>query len=125
MAKTSNANTSAILAHLRLPVQKLAPAIKFFEALGGTQDVDRDGFAVVELADRTRVQLSETADAELTGNYLQFDFKVADFDDAWRDYQDKGLKPSDIVRNRPGHDFFILTGPDNCEVRINSNFNRI
>jgi len=120
----TNTQTAAILAHLRLPVKNLSAAIKFFEALGGTQDVDRPGFAVVELTDRTRVQLTETSETQLIGNYLQFDFKVENIDDAWQDYRTKGLIPSDIVRNRPGHDFFLLSGPDNCEVRINSNFNR-
>jgi len=120
----NDSNLAVALAHLRLPVTDLSKAIKFFEALGGIQDVDRDGFAVVELVDHTRVQLTETSRIKLMDNYLQFDFKVEDIDVAWDNCQDKGMVPSDIIRNRPGHDFFILSGPDGCEVKINSRFVR-
>lgn len=116
--------SGAALGHLRLPVSNLAAAVKFFEALGGKQDVDRIGFAVVELLDQTRIQLTQVSKKKVTNNYLQFDFKVEDIDAAWDDYKSKGLSPSKIVRNRPGHDSFVVNGPDNSEVKINSGFNR-
>lgn len=120
----NNLNSAVTLAHLRLPVSDLSKAIDFFESLGGRQDVDRDGFAVVELADNTRVQLTQTTETKLMDNYLQFDFKVEDIDVAWDEYQAKGMAPSDITRKRPGHDFFLLSSPDGCEVKINSRFVR-
>jgi len=120
----NNSNSAVTLAHLRLPVSDLSKAINFFESLGGIQDVDRNGFAVVELVDHTRVQLTQTSEIKLMDNYLQFDFKVEDIDVAWDEYQAKGMTPSDITRKRPGHDFFILSGPDGCEVKINSRFVR-
>ena len=120
----NNSNSAVTLAHLRLPVSDLSKAIDFFESLGGRQDVDRHGFAVVELVDNTRVQLTQTPETKLMDNYLQFDFKVDDIDTAWDEYQAKGMAPSDITRKRPGHDFFLLDGPDGCEVKINSRFVR-
>ena len=120
----NNSNSAVTLAHLRLPVSDLSKAIEFFELLGGRQDVDRHGFAVVELVDNTRVQLTQTSETKLIDNYLQFDFKVDDIDVAWDECQIKGMAPSDITRKRPGHDFFLLSGPDGCEVKINSKFVR-
>jgi len=120
----NNSNSAVTLAHLRLPVRDLSKAIEFFESLGGRQDVDRHGFAVVELVDNTRVQLTQTSKTKLIDNYLQFDFKVDDIDVAWDECQIKGMAPSDITRKRPGHDFFLLSGPDGCEVKINSKFVR-
>ena len=120
----NNSNSAVTLAHLRLPVSDLSKAIEFFESLGGRQDVDRHGFAVVELVDNTRVQLTQTSETKLKDNYLQFDFKVDDIDVAWDECQIKGMAPSDITRKRPGHDFFLLNGPDGCEVKINSKFVR-
>ena len=118
----NNSNSAVTLAHLRLPVGDLSKAIEFFESLGGRQDVDRHGFAVVELVDNTRVQLMQTTETKLMDKYLQFDFKVDDIDVAWDECQSKGMAPSDITRKRPGHDFFLLSGPDGCEVKINSKF---
>ena len=57
-------------------------------------------------------------------NFLQFDFKVDNIDEARQDFCNKGLNPSQIVRRNPGHDSFTLIGPDHCEVKINSGFNR-
>ena len=120
----NNSNSAVTLAHLRVPVSDLSKAIEFFESLGGRQDVDRHGFAVVELVDNTRVQLTQTSETKLIDNYLQFDFKVDDIDVAWDECQITGMAPSDITRKRPGHDFFLLSGPDGCEVKINSKFVR-
>lgn len=118
-------STSAItLAHLRLSVTDLPGAISFFEAIGAREDVRRENFAVVELRDRTRLQLTQSDGAVATGNALQFDFRVEDLDAAWREYEGKGLNPSEILRRDPGHDSFMLSGPDACEIKINSGFKR-
>ena len=77
-----------------------------------------------ELRDRTRLQLTQSKEAIPAGNSLQFDFKVEDIDAAWQDYQAKGLKPSEIIRRNPGHDSFVLVGPDAYEVKVNSGFKR-
>ena len=116
--------SAVALAHLRLSVTDLSAAVAFFEAIGARLDTGRDGFAVVELRDRTRLQLSRSAAAVPAGGALQFDFKVEDIDAAWRDYDAKGLNPGRITRRRPGHDSFLLEGPDSCAVQINSVFNR-
>ena len=115
---------SVILAHLRLSVTDLAGAVDFFEAIGGERDTQREGFTVVELRDHTRLQLTQSPEAAAAASALQFDFKVEDIDAAWQDYVVKGLKPSKIARRNPGHDSFVLTGPDGCEIKINSGFNR-
>ncbi len=117
-------NAAVALAHLRLSVSDLSDAVAFFEAIGARADTRRENFTVVELRDRTRLQLTQSEDAVPTGNFLQFDFKVEDIDAAWRDYQAKGLNPSEIVRRAPGHDSFVLVGPDAYEVKVNSGFNR-
>jgi len=121
---TTDPKAAVILAHLRLSVSDLAGAVEFFEAIGGQRDTQREGFTVVELRDRTRLQLIQTAEPVLGQSPLQFDFKVEDIDAAWQAYADKGLNPTDIVRRNPGHDSFLLRGPDGCEVKINSGFNR-
>ena len=115
---------SVILAHLRLSVTDLAGAVDFFEAIGGDRDTQREGFTVVELRDHTRLQLTQSPEPAAAASALQFDFKVEDIDAAWQDYVVKGLKPSKIARRNPGHDSFVLTGPDGCEIKINSGFNR-
>lgn len=112
------------LAHLRLSVTDLGGAISFFEAIGARADTRQENFAVVELRDRTRLQLRQLQGTAPAGTSLQFDFKVEDIDAAWQDYDAKGLNPGDIVRRKPGHDSFIVKGPDSCEVQINSGFNR-
>ena len=121
---SSDIKSSVILAHLRLSVSDLSGAVDFFEAIGGKRDTQREGFTVVELRDRTRLQLTQSKEAVAGKSPLQFDFKVEDIDAAWQDYTAKGLKPSEIARRNPGHDSFVLTGPDGCEVKINSGFNR-
>ncbi len=112
------------LAHLRLSVTDLPQAVAFFEAIGGRADTHRENFTVAELRDRTRLQLTQTEENIAAGNALQFDFKVEDIDAAWQDYDAKGLNPAEIIRRRPGHDSFMLSGPDDCDIKINSGFNR-
>ena len=112
------------LAHLRLSVTDLSKAIEFFEAIGARADTRRENFTVVELRDRTRLQLTQSEQNVPAGNTLQFDFKVEDIDAAWQEYDAKGLNPTQIIRRNPGHDSFILSGPDACEVKINSGFKR-
>lgn len=119
---TSDTNSGAVLAHLRLPVRDLSKAVGFFEAIGAREDVRRGSFAVVEFRDRTRLQLSESTDNIPAQSALQFDFKVEDIDATWGEYDAKGLNPGDIVRQTPGHDTFIVHGPDGWEVQINSGY---
>ena len=121
---TTDTKSSVILAHLRLPVSDLAGAVDFFEAIGGKRDTQREGFTVVELRDHTRLQLTQSPTPITHASALQFDFKVEDIDEAWQTYEAKGLNPSDIARRNPGHDSFVLTGPDGCEIKINSGFTR-
>jgi predicted enzyme related to lactoylglutathione lyase len=121
---TTEQKSSVILAHLRLSVSDLTNAVDFFEAIGGERDTQREGFTVVELRDNTRLQLTQSSEPIRGTSPLQFDFKVEDIDAAWQTYSDRGLAPSDIARRNPGHDSFILKGPDGCEVKINSGFNR-
>ena len=115
-------NSAIALAHLRLSVTDLSGAIAFFEAIGARPDVERGNFAVVELRDRTRLQLIESEENVPTGKTLQFDFRVEDIDAAWQAYDARGLNPTEIARRNPGHDSFVLAGPDGCEVKINSGF---
>ena len=117
-------NAAVALAHLRLSVSDLSDAVAFFEAIGARADTRRENFTVVELRDRTRLQLTQSKEAVATGSFLQFDFKVDDIDAAWQDSQAKGLNPSEITRRTPGHDSFVLVGPDAYEVKVNSGFNR-
>ena len=121
---TTNSNSAIALAHLRLSVTDLSEAISFFEAIGARADMQRENFAVVELSDRTRLQLTQSEGNVAAGNTLQFDFKVENIDAAWQEYDAKGLHPKQIIRRNPGHDSFILSGPDACEVKINSGFKR-
>ncbi len=121
---TTDPKAAVILAHLRLSVSDLASAVDFFEAIGGERDTQREGFTVVELRDHTRLQLTQSQEPITAASALQFDFKVEDIDAAWQTYHAKGLNPSDIARRNPGHDSFVLRGPDGCEVKINSGFNR-
>ena len=116
--------SSVALAHLRLSVTNLSEAVEFFEAIGARADTRREGFTVVELRDRTRLQLTQTNAKISSENFLQFDFKVDNIDEARQDFCDKGLNPSQIVRRNPGHDSFTLIGPHLCEVKINSGLNR-
>jgi catechol 2,3-dioxygenase-like lactoylglutathione lyase family enzyme len=121
---STDPKSAVILAHLRLSVSDLPGAVDFFEAIGGRRDTQREGFTVVELRDNTRLQLTQSPKPITNSSALQFDFKVEDIDAAWQAYSAKGLKPSEIARRNPGHDSFVLTGPDGCEVKINSGFNR-
>jgi predicted enzyme related to lactoylglutathione lyase len=121
---STESKSAIVLAHLRLPVSDIEGAIAFFEAIGARADTRREGFAVVELRDRTRLQLLESPEKPPAGRTLQFDFKVEDIDAAWADYAAKGLNPGEIARRNPGHDSFVLQGPDGCEIGINSGFKR-
>lgn len=120
----TESNSAIGLAHIRLPVTDLSKAISFFEAIGARADIHRGNFAVVELRDSTRLQLRQSEEALSAGTPLQFDFKVEDIDAAWRDYAAKGLNPTEIIRRKPGHDSFVLSGPDACEIQINAGFKR-
>ena len=120
----ANPNSAVALAHLRLSVTNLIDAVAFFEAIGARADTQRENFTVVELREHTRLQLTQSKEAVVTGSTLQFDFKVDDIDVAWRDYQSKGLNPSKIARRTPGHDSFVLVGPAAYEVKVNSGFHR-
>ena len=118
----TDSKSAIALAHIRLSVTDLSKAVSFFEAIGARADTQRENFTVVELRDRTRLQLTQTEANIPAGNSLQFDFRVDDIDAAWQEYDAKGLNPAEIVRRNPGHDSFILSGPDACEVKINSGF---
>jgi catechol 2,3-dioxygenase-like lactoylglutathione lyase family enzyme len=120
----ANSDSAVALAHLRLSVTDLSDAVEFFEAMGARADTRQENFVVVELRDHTRLQLTQSKEAVRAGNPLQFDFKVEDIDAAWQSYQAKGLNPSEIIRRKPGHDSFVLVGPDAYEVKVNSGFNR-
>ena len=120
----TGSESGAVLAHLRLTVSDLSESVSFFEVIGAREDVRRDKFAVVEFRDRTRLQLTQLEQEFPAINPLQFDFKVEDIDATWRDYIAKGLTPGDIKRQTPGHDSFIVTGPDACEVKINSGYKK-
>jgi predicted enzyme related to lactoylglutathione lyase len=119
----ANSDSAVALAHLRLSVTDLSDAVEFFEAIGACADTRRENFVVVELRDHTRLQLTQSNESVRAGNPLQFDFKVADIDAAWQAYEAKGLNPSEIIRRKPGHDSFVLVGPDAYEVKVNSGFN--
>lgn len=121
---TSDSVPALKLAHLRLSVTDLEKAVSFFEALGARLDVERDNFSVVEFSDETRLQLTQTGEKIPSGMPLQFDFKVEDIDATWQKFDAKGLTPEEITRRTPGHDSFILRGPDACEIKINSGFKR-
>lgn len=124
MAETSDiVDTAVTLGHLRLRVTDLDGAVAFFTAIGGRKDTEREGFCVVEFRDRTRLQLFEV-DAVEPGQVPQWDFRVPDIDAMWAECRDRGLEPSEITRRNPGHDWFQLSGPDGCEIRINSAFTR-
>ena len=120
----SSSGVKATLGHLRLPVTDLEKSVAFFEAIGAAADTRRDGFAVVEFGDRTRLQLTEIDGSIPAGQDLQFDFRVGDIDAAWRDCDARGLNPGEITRRTPGHDWFLLTAPDGYAVKINSGFKR-
>ena len=120
----TDSNSAIGLAHLRLSVTDLSEAISFFEAIGARADTQRENFAVVELRDHTRLQLRQSEENIAAGTPIQFDFKVEDIDAAWQEYAAKGLNPTEIIRRKPGHDSFILSGPDACEIQINSGFKR-
>ena len=119
----ANSDSAVALAHLRLSVTDLSDAVEFFEAIGACADTRRENFVVVELRDHTRLQLTQSNESVRAGNPLQFDFKVADIEAAWQAYEAKGLNPSEIIRRKPGHDSFVLVGPDAYEVKVNSGFN--
>jgi predicted enzyme related to lactoylglutathione lyase len=121
---TIESGSAIALAHLRLAVSDLSQAISFFEAIGASADTQRENFAVVELRDHTRLQLTQIEGNVPAGKPLQFDFKVEDIDAAWQAYAANGLKPTEIIRRSPGHDSFLLSGPDGCEIKINSGFKR-
>jgi catechol 2,3-dioxygenase-like lactoylglutathione lyase family enzyme len=119
---TSDSVPALKLAHLRLSVTDLEKAVSFFEALGARPDTERENFRVVEFSDKTRLQLTQTGENIPSGMPLQFDFKVEDIDATWQKFDAKGLNPEGITRRTPGHDSFILRGPDACEIKINSGF---
>ncbi|MHA1109376.1 MAG: VOC family protein [Alphaproteobacteria bacterium] len=118
----TESKSAAALAHLRLSVSDLSEAVSFFEVIGAREDVRRGNFAVVEFRDHTRLQLTQSDAALPAMTPLQFDFKVEDIDAAWRDYDAQGLNPEEIKRQTPGHDSFIVNGPDKWEVKINSGY---
>lgn len=122
MDKDTGAGIS--LAHLRLSVSDLDVAIDFFEAMGASADVRQDKFAVVALGDNTRIQLTASDTKPASPGALQFDFKVDDIDAAWAAFTAKGLSASEIERRVPGHDSFIVIGPDGAEVKINGAYKR-
>src|SRR5256885_955146 len=51
--------------------------------------------------------------------HAPFDLMVDDVDAAYRDYAEKGLKPTEIRRGRI-HDSFELPGPDGWTFTVNS-----
>ena len=78
--------SAVALAHLRLSVTNLSEAVEFFEAIGARADTRREGFTVVELHDRTRLQLTQTNAKISSENFLQFDFKVDNIDEARQEF---------------------------------------
>ena len=84
----------------------------------------QDKFAVVILADDSRLELIQSEDRVAAVGSLQFDFRVGYIAAAWQSYADKGLKPGEIQRRRPGRDSFTVFGPDATEVKINGPYKR-
>ena len=115
---STETKTTVSLGHVRLEVNDVPPAIDFFEALGAETFRRQDNFAVIAFDDGTHLHLAKGAP---TGPGVQFDLRVKDLDAAWADYKEKGLVLSEITRTT-AHDHFIVTGPENYELKVNSPF---
>ncbi len=119
MNKISDHRPPVAIGHVRLLVNDVAAANKYFEELGLRPIALGDNFSVMELRGGTHLILSRAEAPIEPGTRAAIDLMVDDVDAARREYAKKGFETSEISRGSI-HDTFTLLAPDGYEIRINS-----
>ena len=119
MSQTVDQRPPVAVGHVRLDATDVGAAARWLEAVGLRPIFASADLAVLELRGGTHVVVRKTEHPPAAGSAAPFDLMVDDIEAARRDYEAKGLGPSDISRGRI-HDSFHLAGPDGCDFTVTS-----
>ena len=123
MSQTVDQRPPVAVGHVRLSATDVAAAERWLQSVGLRPIFAGDGLAVLELRGGTHVVVRKAEQPPTTGSAAPFDLMVDDIEAARRDYEAKGLGPSDISRGRI-HDSFHLAGPDEHDFTVVSSHAR-
>src|SRR6266481_4605017 len=117
MSQTIDQRPPVAVGHVWLPATDVAAAERWLEAVGLRPIFAGDDLAVLELRGGTHVVVRQAEQPPTAGSAAPFDLMVDDIEAARRDYEAKGLGPSDVSRGRI-HDSFHLRGPDRHDFTV-------
>ena len=119
MTQTVDQRPPVAVGHVRLSATDVAAAERWLQSVGLRPIFAGDGLAVLELRGGTHVVVRKAEQPPATGAAAPFDLMVDDIEVTRRDYEAKGLGPSDISRGRI-QDSFHLAGPDGWDFTVTS-----
>ena len=119
MPHTVDQRPPVAVGHVWLRATDVAVAERWLQSVGLRPIFASDDLAVLELRGGTHVVVRKAEQPPAGGSAAPFYLMVDDIEAARRDYDARGLAPSDISRGRI-HDSFHLTGPDGYDFTVTS-----
>ena len=118
-AMARDARPGVAIGHMRLAVDDVPEAYRFFAKHGMREVLLRAEFAILELRGGTHLILAKSETPLPRGERTPFDLMVDDVDAAHRRFADDGVSVSAIERGSI-HDSFTVEGPSGYVLPINS-----
>jgi hypothetical protein len=109
----------AALGHIRLDVDDVGGAFRFFARYGMREVLERPDFAILELRGGTHLIVSKSDGAVEPGRRAPFDLMVDDVDSFHALFVADGVQASPIERGSI-HDSFLVEGPSGYRIPVNS-----
>lgn len=108
---------SVWVGHVAMHSDKVMESRQFMLSIGMRHIFSDEGVAILEMRGGTHLVITNKPDSGIVMS--SFDLMVDDIDESHREFNDLGLKPSDIERGNI-HDEFIITEPGGTAIRFNS-----
>ena len=116
---TEDARPRFAIGHMRLAVDDVADAYRFFAKHGMREILKRPDFGILELRGGTHLILTKSETPIARGQRAPFDLMVDDVDAAHRGFDADGVTATAIERGSI-HDSFTVEGPSGYVIPINS-----
>ena len=117
MSQIAEQRRPVAVGHVYLQATDVTAAAGWLEAVGSRPIFASAEIAVLELRGGTHVVVRKAERPLEAGTPAPFDLMVDDIEAVRRDFDAKGLGPSDIGRGRI-HDSFHLAGPDGHDFTV-------
>ena len=107
------------IGHVSYPASDVSKSTEYLVGLGMRQIVANERFAVLELRGGTHLVVSPSEGPIEPGATASFDLIVDDIEATRRDFEQRGLAPSELEVGQI-HSSFKITDPSGYEITINS-----